>query len=75
MEMKQFKKFAGVLVAVVIILVIGVFFKRYWGPLVAGVATWVCNCFGIVIPDWVTEFEDMACNQGDNNLGNGNTEA
>ena len=64
-EMKNFKKFAAVLVVVILVLIIGVFFKEYWKKLVGNVAAWICASFGIPVPGWVKKFQGY----GDVDLG------
>jgi ribose 5-phosphate isomerase RpiB len=54
--MKNFKKFAVALVAVVLVIIIGVFFKAYWQKVVANVVIWICGLFGIGTPGWATKF-------------------
>jgi hypothetical protein len=54
--MKNFKKFAVALVAVVLVIFIGVTFKAYWMALVANAVIWICNMFGVGTPSWVKSF-------------------
>jgi hypothetical protein len=54
--MKNFKKFAVALVAVVLVILIGVFFREYWKRVVANVIIWICALFGISTPGWATNF-------------------
>lgn len=58
--MKNFKKFAIVLVAVVIVILIGIFFREQWGPMVASMVQWICDLFGIDPPDGLMDILDTA---------------
>ena len=60
--MKNFKKFAIVLVAVVIVILIGIFFREQWGPMVASMVQWICDLFGIDPPDGLMDILDTAGN-------------
>lgn len=48
--MKQFKKFAVALVAVVLVLFIGLFTKRWWGPVAWYFISWICSQVGVPAP-------------------------
>lgn len=54
--MKNFKKFAMMLVAVVLVLLIGVFFKGAWKGIVANFVIWICALFGLQKPGWCNNF-------------------
>lgn len=58
--MKNFKKFAVVLVAVVIVILIGIFFRDNWGPLVAEGIDWICDQFGVETPSGIQDILDSA---------------
>jgi hypothetical protein len=58
--MKNFKKFAIVLVAVVVVILIGIFFRDQWGPLVAAGIEWICDLFGIDPPQGIMDILDTA---------------
>lgn len=58
--MKNFKKFAIVLVAVVVVILIGIFFREQWGPLVAAGIEWICDQFGIDPPQGIMDILDTA---------------
>lgn len=49
--MKNFKKFALALVAVVLIIFIGLALRRYWGPIAWSWVAWICDRFGVDPPD------------------------
>jgi len=51
--MKNFKRFAIALVAVVIVLFIGLAFRRIWGPVVFAFIDWICNVVGIDTPAYL----------------------
>lgn len=56
--MKQFKKFAAALIAVVVILVIGLFTKRYWGPVAWYFVAWICSSVGVTAPSGLKSLLD-----------------
>lgn len=58
--MKNFKKFAIALVAVVVVILIGIFFREQWGPLVAAGIEWICDLFGVDPPDGLMDILDGA---------------
>jgi len=59
--MKNFKRFAIALVAVVLVLIIGLFFKDHWGPIVWAWIEWICGKFGVDAPEGFRKiFEDDA---------------
>ena len=62
--MKNFKKFALALVAVVLIIFIGLAFRRYWGPIVWAWIEWICDRFGVEPPDTLKGIIDVE-NLGD----------
>lgn len=51
--MKNFKKFAVALVAVVIVLFIGLAFRRIWGPVAYAFVAWICDQVGIEPPAYL----------------------
>lgn len=56
--MKNFKKFAVALVVIVLVLFMGLAFRRYWGPLAYAFIEWICERFGVEPPNAVKNILD-----------------
>lgn len=65
--MKNFKKFAVALVVIVLVLFIGLAFRKYWGPLAYSFVEWICTRFGVTPPEALKNILNV------NNLGVGAT--
>lgn len=65
--MKNFKKFAVALVAIIVVIAIGLATKTYWGRFAWGMIQWVCDSIGIDPPngikDWLDQ-EDVTGHKG-----------
>lgn len=51
--MKKMGTFAKVLIGVVIVLFIGLAFRRIWGPVAYGFIAWICEQVGITPPEYL----------------------
>ena len=57
--MKNFQKFAVALVVIVLVLFIGLAFRRFWGPLAYGFIDWICERFGVQPPGVLKNILDV----------------
>lgn len=56
--MKNFKKFAVALVAIIVVIAIGLATKTYWGKFAWALIDWICDSIGINTPsalEWLNQ--------------------
>lgn len=53
--MKNFRKFAVALVVVVVVLFIGLAFRKIWGPIVYAFVDWICQITGVQTPTYLNQ--------------------
>lgn len=53
--MKNFKKFAIALVAIVLVIFVGLAAKQWWGPAAWSMVQWICDGIGIDPPSGLKE--------------------